>query len=158
MPICVSNSIQRAVFFGLCGGLLTVGCSGDDKAKPLPDLRPAVEVTKAERAIIGEVMRRNLVAINQISQAAGQGDIRSVALLAQQASKAPGPGALDRQLREKLPAGWRELGKGVDEGFRQISQAAQMGGSPLLINQGMASVTQACVACHTSYRIEVGSK
>ena len=134
-------------------GPFAAGCSADKRVDPVPDGRTPVVVTPAQRALVGEVMRRNLSSIHQISTAAAQGDLRSVASLADEASKAPGPGGLDHALRAKLPQGWLDIGKGVDYGFAEIATAARSGGVPARLNAGMAALTGACLSCHTSYRL-----
>jgi len=155
MPI-QSNHHLRSVFVGLLlGGLVVVACAGEEPVDPALDARTPVRVTPAQRAVVGEVMRRNLASIHRISTAAAQGDLRTAALLADEASKAPGPGGTDRSLRARLPQGWLDIGKGVDAGFAEIASAARSGGAPARMNAGMASLTGACLSCHTSYRLVV---
>jgi len=148
------NHHLRFVAVGLLlGGLVGVACSGEEPVDP--DARLSVRVTPAHRAVVGEVMRRNLSSIHQISTAAARGDLRTVASLADEASKAPGPGGTDPTLRARLPQGWLDIGKGVDAGFAEIATAARSGGAPAQMNAGMASLTGACLSCHTTYRLVV---
>jgi len=118
------------------------------------DTRRAVRVTAEERAVVLEVMRANIVAIQSVLEAQASGDLPAAAEAARAAADAPGPAARLGSLKHKLPPEWREVGKQVDASFAAMSEQARLGNSAGVTRE-LANNTAACVSCHAMFRLVV---
>ena len=123
-----------------------------DEERDPDDTRRAVRVTAEERAVVLEVMRANIVAIQAVLEAQANGDLPAVAEAARAAADAPGPAARLKSLKHKLPPEWREVGKQVDASFAAMSEQARLGNSAGVTRE-LANNTAACVSCHTMFRL-----
>jgi len=116
------------------------------------DPRTTIRVTAAEREVVREVMRANVVSLHAVLQAQADGDLAAVARHAREASVTPGPAARMDSLKQKLPPQWRDMGRQVHVTFAAIADRATTEGTAVVTAQ-LAQNMAACVACHSSFRL-----
>ena len=121
------------------------------------DGRTAIVLEAGERDFILKEMRGFLNAVQQIVEGLDEKDMKKVKDAAHEvgmANMAEVPGSLMR----KLPMGFKQMGHPTHKAFDDLAmEAADMGERDKIINQ-LATLMQNCVACHNSYRLEVGKK
>ncbi len=121
------------------------------------DGRTAIVLTQGERDFVLTEMRGFLNAVQQIIEGLDEKDMKKVKEAAHEvgmANMAEVPGSLMR----KLPMGFKQMGHPTHAAFDELAaEAADMGERDKIINQ-LATLMQNCVACHNSYRLEVGKE
>jgi hypothetical protein len=120
---------------------------------PADEARELLAVTPAEREIVREVMRENVVSLNGVLAALEAGDLEAAARLSREASEAPGPGRRDPALRERLPEAWLGMGKQVHRGYKDLARRLEGGATAGDAVGALSGVTAACVSCHATYRL-----
>ena len=129
-----------------------LACTTAQPTLDVDDGRIPVEVTVEQRKLVGVVMRDNLAWLSQTLEAAGDGDLARVQVVATEAATSRGPGGRDPTLQEKLPEDWRQHGRRIHKLYRRIAEEPE---SVERVNQRLAEIVQACQACHASYRLSV---
>ena len=121
------------------------------------DERTAIILTQGEKDFILTEMRGFLAAVQQIVEGLDEKDLKKVAESAKEvgmANMSEVPGSLMR----KLPLGFKQMGHPTHAAFDDLAiEAADMGDKDKVLNK-LATLMQNCVACHNSYRLEVGAK
>ena len=137
------------------GGLLWLqGPSAEPRVViPDDDARQGIVVTLDERELTMRVMRENLDNLHGILAAMAEDDRPQLAELSRKAAEMHGPARRSASLRDKLPDGWRAMGKQVDIGFERLAQAAATPDADLM--GPLTEATAACVACHQTYRLDL---
>ena len=134
---------------GRRGPEMAITTSGDRRtALSLPD--------EARQAVLQE-MRQMLGAIGGAMTAATSGDTTAlVAALAPAGSAA----AADPTIEALLPPAWKKLAEATHGGFDSLATALRHTRSTRERNDtllaGLARVSNSCMACHETFRIELG--
>lgn len=119
-----------------------------------PDPRTPIPLTAEEQATMKRTMRGNVEALDTILRAWSTGDRATMAAAARRVADEH-PGVDTPSLRTALPPGWTTLGSVVHSGMASFADDVAAPNAPLPdaeIPARLAAVTEACVACHQTYR------
>ena len=121
-----------------------------------PDPRMPVALTAPERLHIVETMRIFPEGSQAVMEAGSENDLDRLREAADAMSR-PRRDPIGPQVRAKLPAGFREMGRLVRQDFAAI--AALPDDTPVAEAQAQAAAAMyTCLACHDSYRLETVSE
>lgn len=118
------------------------------------DSREIIWLSGAERAALMSEMRQFLSTSQQILEASLAEDMKKVEQLARPVGiklMKDTPASL----KDKLPAGFTQLGPQAHLGFENIADEASGLGDKTIILQQLADLQKNCVACHAQYQIRV---
>jgi hypothetical protein len=119
----------------------------------LADSRQMVELPEMMQNHMMANMRDHLVAINEILDALGKGEMDMAADIAEQRL---GMSSLDAHgashMAGFMPQGMRETGTRMHQSASRFARTAQEGDA-LSAYRALTDVTEACVACHAGYKI-----
>jgi len=118
------------------------------------DGRQSIMLNAGERDLALTEMRMFLSAVQQIIQAANEGDTKSIAKAARvvgRAAQETVPGSL----MKKLPLDFKKLGFDTHTKFDQLALDAEEFGDTTVSMKQLSTLMQNCVACHSAYRIDV---
>lgn len=116
------------------------------------DGRAEIALTTADRDIVLAEMRTILGAMQGITTALSQDDLK---LVAQQARSVglSAMGQVPPSLIQTLPLEFKTLGRGMHAEFDQIALDAEQMGDREHALQQVGALLGKCVACHASYRL-----
>ncbi|MCP4932630.1 MAG: cytochrome c [bacterium] len=121
------------------------------------DGRTAIVLTEGERDFVLAEMRGFLTAVQQIIEGVDEKDMKKVA----EAGKAAGAAAtrtMPGSLPRKLPLAFKQLGHPTHKAFDELAvEASDIGDAGHVIRK-LGSLMTNCVACHATYKLEVGTK
>lgn len=124
---------------------------------PATDARVAVAYPAAMREHTLASMRDHLLALAQIQEALAEGRPEQAALIAEQRL---GMGALKahhaHEASQLMPEGMRQMGSAMHHSASEFALQAQNAAATGDLKPALAALaqtTQACVACHASYRL-----
>lgn len=118
-----------------------------------PDGRQTVLLNPEEQGMILTEMRGMLASVHAIVAGLTQHDMKQVATAARSTGMAA---AVDvsPSLMAKLPLEFKTLGLGVHKGFDELAIAVEANATPDAVMTRLEAQLAACVACHTSYRLQ----
>lgn len=119
---------------------------------PSTDGRVAVRLNPAEREFVLTQMRGMLVNVQGIVNGLAENELGKVA----EAARGSGRSAMNTSpaLMAKLPMAFRQLAKGLHEGFDTMADEAESGASGKVLLQRMSAQLATCVACHATFSIQ----
>lgn len=144
-------AIALWVMTAVIGGLLFI--RGSTKAGP--DGRTAILLQAGERDFILEEMRTLLVAVRDIAEGLAQDDRAKVTKAARSVGMAAARDTAP-MLMAKLPLDFKRLGLPLHQGFDDLADAVERGESSSALSLRLVGQLDRCVACHASFRLEVG--
>lgn len=118
------------------------------------DSREVIWLSGAERAALMSEMRLFLSTSQQILEATLAEDMTKVETLARPVGVKLMKDT-PASLKDKLPAGFTQLGPQAHLGFENIADEASGLGDQTIILQQLADLQKSCVACHAQYQIKV---
>lgn len=127
------------------------------------DVREAIVVPQAQRAMLLAEMRGLLTSVNGVLRGLAAGD---TAMMRANAA-AGGMAAMQQQHRAArmempelgtgpmaaMPEGFRMLGRSVHMGFDSLATSISAGAGRDAVVQRLATLTTRCVSCHAAYRL-----
>lgn len=120
--------------------------------QPGSDGRAAITLTPADRDLVLTEMRGFLSAVQGITGALTQDDMRIIAVQARGVGTAA-VGQIPPSLMQALPLEFKTLGRSVHADFDQLAlDAEQLGDREHTLRQ-LGDVLGKCVACHAAYRL-----
>ena len=123
--------------------------------QPAVDGRTAILLEPGERALVLAEMRTFVESIQQITQGLSREDMEAVARAARKSGRAAQQ-QVPAALMGKLPLSFKQLGLDTHQQFDQLALDAEQLGDPGHSLQQLGTLMQNCVACHATYRLEVG--
>ncbi|RMG53795.1 MAG: hypothetical protein D6717_10710 [Gammaproteobacteria bacterium] len=124
---------------------------GDTEAAS--DGRTAILLPPAERDLVLSEMRAFLEAVQQISAALPEGDMKKAAAAARRLGAAAQQG-VPPSLVARLPLAFKRLGFDTHRRFDQLAMNAEQFGDPTQTGRELATLMDNCIACHAAYRID----
>jgi cytochrome c556 len=119
-----------------------------------PDKRQVLLLNTMQRHHILSEMRALLQGTQAILQGITDEDMHAIAEQARAlGTEMPHKG--ENHLRSVLPDEFVKMGMSVHQGFDQIAAEAESSKDAKLILKLLSNTTQACVACHATYQIQV---
>ncbi len=121
------------------------------------DGRTAIVLTEGERDFVLTEMRGFLTAVQGVIEGVDEKDMKKVA----QAAKAAGAAAtatMPGSLPRKLPLGFKQMGHPTHKAFDELAMEASDIGDADLVIKKLSTLMNNCVACHATYKLEVGAK
>ena len=118
------------------------------------DGRTAIILSAGERDLVLREMRGFLENVQGITEAIGNGDMKTVSAAARKAGKASA-NEVPVSLMTKLPMAFKTLGMATHKAFDDLAMEAQDMGDQQEILKKLASLMINCTTCHASYRLEV---
>lgn len=118
------------------------------------DGRQAVVLNEAEKDLLLTEMRAFLTAVQQITTAVTNEDMK---LMADSARKvgAVAQAAVPASLSGKLPMEFKTLGFDTHQQFDMLALDAEELGDPQHALKQLGGLMQNCLACHATYRVQV---
>ena len=116
------------------------------------DGRAEIALTTADRDIVMAEMRALLGAVQGVTTALTQDDLKLVAQQARSVGLAA-MGQVPPSLMQALPLEFKTMGRGMHAAFDQISLDAEQVGDREHALQQLGEVLGTCVACHATYRL-----
>jgi hypothetical protein len=98
-------------------------------------------------------MRQMLEAVDGIMQGLTKDDLAAVGSAARGAGMAMAVD-LDPAIRNQLPENFVNLGMRTHQGFDELAERMDAGGTKEDAIRGLAALTGNCVGCHASYRLD----
>lgn len=117
------------------------------------DGRTVVQLPASQRAMVLTEMRQFLSGLQKISAALAQDDMETVANTARSLGS-PMTRHMSPELRQALPAGFRQLGFSVHSDFDQIAMDAESLGDGRHTLSQLGETLAKCVSCHGAYQIQ----
>lgn len=121
---------------------------------PSSDNRQTILLDGAERDLVLGEMRMFLGSIQQITDGLVKNDMQQVIEAARRVGAAAQQ-AVPGSLMGKLPLEFKQLGFDTHKKFDLLALDAESMGEPQQALQQLAELTNNCVACHASYRIDI---
>ena len=121
------------------------------------DERTAIILTEGERDFVLTEMRGFLTAVQQVIEGVDEKDMKKVA----EAAKAAGAAAtrtMPGSLPRKLPLGFKQMGHPTHKAFDELAMEASEIGDAGKVIKKLGTLMNNCVACHATYKLEVGAK
>lgn len=151
---------------GLCWSLLAiivvlVGAAayrliGGGPTQVADDGRAEIVLTAQNRDIVLAEMRTMLSAVQGITAALTQDDLKTVAGQARSVGMAAA-GQVPASLMQALPLEFKTLGRSTHAAFDQLAlDAEQMGDRDTALRQ-LGEILSKCVSCHAAYRLSAGA-
>jgi len=124
---------------------------------PASDGRTAIMLSQGEKDFVLTEMRGFLNAVQQIIEGLDEKDMKKVAQSAHAVGmaamrEAPGP------LMRKLPMGFKQMGHPLHQAFDDLAQEAEDMGDRGKVLEKLSGLMNNCVACHSTYRLDVEHK
>ena len=116
------------------------------------DERTAIVVTESERQLLLAEMRGFLEAIQEITEAAGNGDMATIATVARSVGSAS-TAEVPVTLMGKLPLEFKTLGFSTHGLFDELAINAEDIGDPSIMMTSVGALLQNCTSCHAGYKI-----
>lgn len=116
------------------------------------DGRTAIVVTEPERQLLLGEMRGFLEAIQEITEAAGEDDMETIATVARKVGLASA-GEVPAALMGKLPLEFKTLGFSTHSLFDELALNAEDIGDTNIMITSVATLLQNCTSCHAGYKI-----
>ncbi len=139
------------------GGLLYIFViKGETVAGNANDPRTALLLSESERALVLEEMRGFLAAVQTITLAANNDDMKTVAEAARKVGKAA-QGEVPPSLVRKLPMPFKKLGFGTHQAFDQLALDAESFGDKAQTLEALGKLMGNCVGCHATYQIKISA-
>lgn len=147
----LANLVLLAV---LAYGAYIFGVRGN--VEPGKDGRTAVLMSPADRTrVLGE-MRGFLTTVQEITAAAAQGDMKTVATVAR-ADGSVKIGQESPAFIGSLPLNFKTLGMNTHNGFDALADLAATNPTPKVVFVELGDLMLNCVACHQSYQIKASN-
>lgn len=151
---------------GLCWSLLAiivvlVGVAayrliGGGQTQVAGDGRAEIVLSEENRDIVLTEMRTMLSAVQGITTALAQDDLKTVAAQARSVGAAAA-GLVPASLMQALPLEFKTLGQSTHAAFDQLAlDAEQMGDRDMALRQ-LGEILGRCVSCHAAYRLTAGA-
>lgn len=144
------------IFAGVAG-VIVLGLLGSSAAvephKSSTDTRQRLILATAQRDRILAEMRLMLRSVNGIVQGLATNDLPA----AEKAARASGmvdAADVDPQIKQLLPRQFLELGMQTHRGFDKLADQIKAGGSRDDTIRRLVELTDNCVACHATYRLD----
>ena len=118
------------------------------------EARTVIELSERHRALILTEMRQFLSGLQQITDALSRDDMETVASEARTLGVAMSH-HMPADLKQALPQEFRKLGHSVHSHFDQIALDAESLGDPAHTLSQLSETLSGCVACHSTYQIQV---
>lgn len=118
------------------------------------DHRAPLRVTDKEKSHIHMEMRQFLATTQLILAGITAGDMKMVSVAAKEAGMAAA-GHVPMSLRKKLPLEFKKMGHAVHNGFDDLARDADSLGDADHAMKQLRDVLTQCVACHSTYRLEI---
>lgn len=145
------RSTQSAISMVMVGLTLAAGCTRTKPPEPSADGRQTLVLPQAERDAVLAEMRQMLESTNGILHASVANDMPAI----EKAARASGMAmAVDSALEQHLPAAFLQWGMQTHRSFDQLADQAAAGGTREDAIRTLATLTDNCVACHRTYRVE----
>ena len=122
--------------------------------KPTDDGRTAIMLTAGERDHILGDMRGFLETVQGITEALGQGDLKTVADLGTAAGSAAASTA-PAALIGKLPLDFKTLGMDTHSLFDDLAKTATESNDVAITTAALGDLMLNCTGCHAGYRLDV---
>lgn len=119
------------------------------------DGRTAILLNEKEKDLVLTEMRTMLVSVQGIVAGLSEEEPGKVREAARTSGMAIA-GAVPPSLMAKLPLEFKQMGMGVHRGFDSISVAVEQEETADMILTRLGEQLNNCVACHATYRIQVG--
>ncbi len=120
------------------------------------DGRTALVLEAGERDLFLKEMRGFLEAVQTISEAVSNDDMKAAA----SAAKAVGMGSINEvpaTLMAKLPLELKQLGLSTHKAFDDLGNEAEDMGDGKIVLKKLAKLMLNCTGCHAGYRLEAGT-
>ena len=117
------------------------------------DGRQSLMLEAGERDLVLTEMRMFLSAVQQITQAANEGDADAIAKAARIVGRAAQE-AVPGSLMKKLPLEFKKLGFDTHSKFDQLAMDAEQFGDTAVSMKQLSTLMQNCVSCHAGYRVD----
>jgi hypothetical protein len=118
------------------------------------DTRAPIALSDIERAFIKTEMRGLLAAIQDILDAAPEGDrARVIAAGRRVGMNGPEKDHIPKSLAAKLPTEFKQLGLATHRAFDRIAQDAEGGGALDRAPRQIGELMRNCIACHGTWRV-----
>ena len=117
------------------------------------DGRQSLMLEAGERDLVLTEMRMFLSAVQQITQAANEGDADAIVKAARVVGRAAQE-AVPGSLMKKLPLEFKKLGFDTHSKFDQLALDAEQFGDTAVSMKQLGTLMQNCVACHAGYRVD----
>jgi len=121
------------------------------------DGRISIQLNTDERHLVLEEMRMFLVSVQQITKAATENDMKTIADSARKVGKAA-QAAVPGSLIGKLPIEFKKLGFDTHLKFDELALNADDFGDSTQILIQLSTLMENCVGCHAAYRIDTSDK
>jgi len=121
------------------------------------DGRISIQLNTDERHLVLEEMRMFLVSVQQITKAATENDMKTIADSARKVGKAA-QAAVPGSLIGKLPIEFKKLGFDTHLKFDELALNADDFGDSTQILIQLSTLMENCVGCHAAYRIDISDK
>jgi hypothetical protein len=119
-----------------------------------PDTREKLHLNAKQRHHVLTEMRQLLSSTQGVIDGIAHDDMVAIAEAA--ALSGPmGKATVDMRMRDAFPEGFRPMGKAIHVEFGQIAEMAGSGASKEEISTKLADAMNLCVACHSTYQIEL---
>lgn len=118
------------------------------------DHRDPIRVTDKEKSHIHMEMRQFLATTQLILAGITAGDMKMVSVAAKESGMAA-TGHVPPGLRKKLPLEFKKMGHAVHVGFDDLARDADSLGDADHAMKQLRDVLSQCVACHSTYRLEI---
>jgi len=133
------------------GMIVLTGCAGVKRAEPAADARQRLLLLQAQRDKVLAEMRHMLESMSGVLQGFAANDMSAI----EKASRASGMVmAVDPQLENKLPEAFLQLGMLTHKSWDKLADQAKAGGTREDAIKALAVLTDNCVGCHRTYRLD----
>lgn len=140
-----------AISMTVMGLSLAAGCTQTKRAEPAADGRQTLVLPPAERDAILAEMRQMLESTSGILHGSVANDMPAI----EKAARASGVAmAVDSALEQHLPGPFLQWGMLTHQSFDQLADQAAAGGTRDDAIRTLAALSNNCVACHRTYRVE----
>lgn len=140
----------------LLAGTAAYRLIGGGRTHVAGDGRAEIVLAAADRDIVLAEMRTFLGAVQGITTALTQDDLKTVASQARSVGLAA-MGQVPPSLMQALPLEFKTLGRSTHAAFDQLAlDAEQMGDRDMALRQ-LGDILGNCVACHAAYRLSAGA-
>lgn len=121
------------------------------------DGRTAIHMSAEERDLVLTEMRTMLTSVQGIITGLSKEDLEMVRASAHKSGNAIAV-EVPPTLMAKLPLEFKTMGMGVHRGFDEMSVAVEQKETTDMILSRLGDQLNSCVACHSAYKLEVGSE
>lgn len=121
------------------------------------DGRISIQLNANERHLVLQEMRTFLVSVQQITKAATENDMKTIAESARKVGKSA-QATVPGSLIGKLPIEFKKLGFDTHLKFDELALNADDFGDSTQILIQLSTLMDNCVGCHAAYRIDISDK